>query len=705
MPRVRATVPNVHRRPALEVVRSTVDAASLVASLDTRGLTAAAHGPFSGAVVTLLPTDEDAARLAVDGFEPPDALHVTLAWLGDTDDDPPPLAFDDAVETIAAALENGSPGIPVEADAFAYAIFNPVDRDRDPAAVVLVQSDALVDLRGLVVETVGDRSSFPTWIPHLTLAYDMGDPLGDDAVAERMGTITFDRIRVAYGSEQTADIPLGGETMTASTKPRVRAIVPDRYRNGSATVSTLEGETETAARMPQNRAHWEGVLILEDEPTGDGRLMESGSLRWESLPLPLRWTRSDEGEHRGAVTVGRILEVWRDGNEIKSRGDLDLRIDEARELAELMSDDGDGPTVNGVSADLDDVDVEVRVAAEVLDRQDAMFADELGEGETPEREVDDEGRVVVWEFAADDEMMVTTDARIRAATVVDVPAFIGARLTLVDGPDDAEEPLVAATAPQRPPRDWFDDPRFGSTPRQDPRLVTDERTGVTAAPVRITEDGRIFGHIAPWKACHTGFRECVNPPPSGSGYRYFHVGAVETDDGTEVPTGRITLDTLHAGRRLSAVDTLAHYENTGLAVADVVAGEDQHGVWIAGAIRPGVSDEQLRTLRASPLSGDWRRIGGSLELVAALAVNSPGFPVPRALVASGEVVALHTAGTLAPHGGERSRDVDLSDDELEILRRMAARERDAADRRRGQVEQSRRRMLVSSAASTIHGRR
>jgi hypothetical protein len=56
------------------------------------------------------------------------------------------------------------------------------------------------------------------------------------------------------------------------------------------------------------------------------------------------------------------------------------------------------------------------------------------------------------------------------------------------------------------------------------------------------------------------------------------------------------------------------------------------GVWISGALRPSITDDQLRVLRASSLSGDWRRIGASLEFIAALAVNVPGFPIAREFV-------------------------------------------------------------------------
>jgi hypothetical protein len=77
---------------------------------------------------------------------------------------------------------------------------------------------------------------------------------------------------------------------------------------------------------------------------------------------------------------------------------------------------------------------------------------------------------------------------------------------------------------------------------------------------------------------------------------------------------------------------------------DVAAGEDKHGIWVSGALRPDVTEEQLRSIRASSVSGDWRPINGKLELVAVCAVNAPGFPIPRARVASGAPIALVAAG-------------------------------------------------------------
>jgi hypothetical protein len=150
----------------------------------------------------------------------------------------------------------------------------------------------------------------------------------------------------------------------------------------------------------------------------------------------------------------------------------------------------------------------------------------------------------------------------------------------------------------------------------------------------------VYGHLANWSSCHVAFESCVTPPKSFTGYAWFRTGLLVADDGSEHPVGQITMNTGHAGTALSPTQTLSHYDNTGMAVADVAAGEDSYGIWVAGALRPGVTDEQKRVLRASPLSGDWRRVGGNLELVAALAVSVPGFNIPRGLVAGGALDSL-----------------------------------------------------------------
>ncbi len=136
----------------------------------------------------------------------------------------------------------------------------------------------------------------------------------------------------------------------------------------------------------------------------------------------------------------------------------------------------------------------------------------------------------------------------------------------------------------------------------------------------------------------------TRPPRSRSKYAYFHTGTLRTAEGSDIPVGQLTLAGGHAGLEASAEEAVRHYDDTASAFADVHAGEDAYGIWVSGALRPGTTPEQIRAARASAPSGDWRPIKGHLELVAVCQVNVPGFPIARARVASGSVMALVAAG-------------------------------------------------------------
>lgn len=178
-------------------------------------------------------------------------------------------------------------------------------------------------------------------------------------------------------------------------------------------------------------------------------------------------------------------------------------------------------------------------------------------------------------------------------------------------------------------------------------------------PTGIVVDGdRIYGHIASWNVCHIAEPEgpgtCTLAPRSATNYAHFRTGTVMTTEGP-VAVGSITMGTGHAGGRLGAGPAAAHYDNTGSVVADVACGEDRHGIWYSGRIRPGTSDDQIYQLLASGrLSGDWRRIGGNYELVAALVVNVPGYPVPlTSLAASADLGATSIVAAGIVDGDER----------------------------------------------------
>lgn len=179
--------------------------------------------------------------------------------------------------------------------------------------------------------------------------------------------------------------------------------------------------------------------------------------------------------------------------------------------------------------------------------------------------------------------------------------------------EDDGATLLASVAPLAPPAAWFANPNLK-----------------TPTPLTIEDDGHVYGHLAQWKVCHVGIgNKCVMAPKTRTNYQLFKVGTVRTDDGRSVPIGKITLGTGHASDRWGIMPSREHYDNTGWAAAVVNVGEDRHGIWVNGSLTTTMTPERIAELRAASLSGDWREVNHNLELIAALAVNSPGFPIYR----------------------------------------------------------------------------
>lgn len=192
----------------------------------------------------------------------------------------------------------------------------------------------------------------------------------------------------------------------------------------------------------------------------------------------------------------------------------------------------------------------------------------------------------------------------------------------------------------RPPVDHFANPRLDS-----PTKLT------------VTADGRVFGHLATWDQPHIGYDgKLVYPPRSSDGaYSYFRQSTVVSASGEVVPVGIITMNTGHADDALGADAAASHYDNTGTMVAAVNVGEDSIGIWLSGSMLPDVSPELRARFGLARVSGDWRQPapGKPLELIAALSVPNPGFPVrqPADLLAA-DRHTLAASGLVQGHGGE-----------------------------------------------------
>ena len=396
-------------------------------------------------------------------------------------------------------------------------------------------------------------------------------------------------------------------------KSRLAAIASDAREKVALIADASYGKSGAEFYIP--------LIVPEEAESGDGRKFKKGSISVRDLPIPLLWQIKTGAGHDGSVVVGRIDYVERiEGGVGNARGVFDSGP-YGREAERLVR----YGFLRGVSVDLDQFEAQ--------------------ENKSPKTENSEDGEVM------GKDKLTINKARIMAATIVAKPAFQECSISLqeqgeqeyevtpkdgiyeecIDGFCDLE-PIMASgylesEIPMAPPAQWFADQKL-----------------LKPTPLTIDKDGRVYGHIAAWHISHIGLPRSTKPPRSRSKYAYFNTGVVSTAEGTDVTVGQLTLAGGHAPLNADASSAARHYDDTASAIADVHAGEDQFGIWVSGCLRPDADEMQIRALRASAPSGDWRPINGSLELVAVCQVNVPGFPTARAMIASGKIFALVAAG-------------------------------------------------------------
>ena len=367
--------------------------------------------------------------------------------------------------------------------------------------------------------------------------------------------------------------------------------------------STLVASTKNR-RVYGDDQSWNGVLSVEGVESGDGRIFSLGSLDWAALPMPLMYQPANVGGHNASVVAGSIDKIARKGNEIVGWGKIYANM--------LNGEHGNGIlnmlASGGVSVDVDkvkDADIE------------QVFAD------------GDEGG-----FMSAPEVTIFNRGRIRGATLVAFPAFVEAKLSLSNGETVTAstttsprcgcdgDVLIASghtiTIPDLPPAEWFSEP------------IDVKMYGA----LTITDEGRVFGLIAPDKTTHRSVKKTV---PMGIRVDYSRWQNKETivAGGGRIKTGVITMNCGHAPTQ--NYGTLAnrkeHYDNSCSIFANVVSGQwPGRGVWFSGALRHGVTSEQVAAALGCQLSGDWQPHPdkpGVQEFIAALLVPVPGFPMAR----------------------------------------------------------------------------
>lgn len=407
----------------------------------------------------------------------------------------------------------------------------------------------------------------------------------------------------------------------------------------------------------ENLIPWSGTIAFTDEPTDDKRQLDSGGGSFRTFPIPLMAQLCTSYGHDGAMIVGR-MDAGTLGAEVTGSGVFD-----SSEWGENAARLVDQQMLDRVSIDLGAAEVQTEIL-----------------------EYDEDGWPTDW-------LDHFTTWQIAALTIVNVSAFADARISLDSPmpPDEVEpaddmpgmaaavlandqerrflskikldrmgEQAIIASIPVAAPADWFSmaEPQMGEPFALGgigaEWLVEQNRAGAMAMPLHILDDGRVAGHIAYWGQCHVGFPGRCISPPEGDTYSSFHIGYHVADDGSTVATGTLTAGCDHAATNLRAPEATSHYAHNGVAWADVRITNGIYGPWACGVLRPDVTPEQIRVLRGGALSGDWRAVDGRLQMIATLAVNTPGFPIAREAITA---AALEWFDTSSPR--QRTEDGEV----------------------------------------------
>ncbi|MEV6565873.1 phage minor head protein [Streptomyces kronopolitis] len=463
----------------------------------------AAAGAHAGAMIALVPSEEDARRLALDApdAEPAHELHLTLLYLGEAAD----WADDQRADLVDQLREHAaSLSAPIGGRAFGA---NQWNADGDEPCWVWAVGDAqdsdpqapqLDDARSTAVaalEAMHRQPDLPAqhspWAGHLCAIYT-GEAWPLEELNARLGPVSFDRLRIAFAGDHV-DIPLGPDT--------------EAPMNDDEPVT----DTQSLAARPWSTPGTT-ALAFENQQTGDGRVFRPGALYWEGPgPWPLQHADEMLMGHEGAELAGAIQTLNRDGDRITGAGVIYPGRPAGADALMLLEE---GAPL-GVSVDLDDVSVEfVDNSGEPVDEPDdevvvlaaslpsasflrlddgawAITATATAEwtasgtalcrtaagtqlitgkdGRVPASAVraalgptgtltagagepDAEDGTVLHSESTGDLLMRVTRARLRGATLVAMPAYADARIVLDNPPaeppaDDEDEPVAAASGP------------------------------------------------------------------------------------------------------------------------------------------------------------------------------------------------------------------------------------------------------------------
>lgn len=544
-----------------------VDQVALAAAAGPPQVDTTTGEPHTGAMVALVPAQADAERLLVDGGEPVDALHLTLAYLGDADDIPDEAWTAMLTEAEMVAGQLG----PITARVFGAAVWNTTGDT--PSMVLNVGDDTSNDdralaeahLAGTQITAVGMAAapewSAPEkhrpWVAHVCLAYGPDRPLVAQVAEQSEGPITFDRLRITHGSD-AYDFQLAGVTPEEDDDAMNRAELTARIEEAvAAAVAEHGGPVNITINLDAAVGDDGGGCPDGQHQMPDGSCMPDDEMPGESMDAETDGPPAQPGEHLRAVmhrqgtstglrNTGRVFTnmTYRDAPfayhvqvDSSAHGGQPRVVPVGIVTRVVQTDDGD---YGFIKLDLDNPEAydHARRAVAGFDRWVSIGADETmatttlvwpAPGEMDDPMLDEiDPNEPIEEVMPQPERIVIDGANVAELTGVSTPAQADATLEPTDelvamfgtGVDVTAEELLASgyiVAGHRP----------GSTLRVRPGALA---AATDVPPVQIRRGGIVYpppAAVATDCGCGGSCGGCTDGPPSPADEALARVGALE----------------------------------------------------------------------------------------------------------------------------------------------------------------------------------
>lgn len=550
-----------------------------------------------------------------------------------------------AVRAVQAAVDTAGPDVPAQRAAARNELTNPRSRTWRSFAARVARTEAAAGFNGVRVAAARVRDRVRAAADRVRGRAASGDEPG--RLVKRWVTQHDSRVRHSHDDADGQRVELGEDFTVGGVPLRFPGdplgppsevfncrcfVVLDEVAANAA----LAASANSVGGTPVMKTFRANIIPLGVFGRTQGWMLGSTvELVDTVLPMPLRWQKTAEERHNGAYTVGALEALTVEDGWLVGTGTM-LDSPEAAEAIQQLE--------AGVT----------RPSVDLVGRTEVM-TDAAGNPipmETAEALSIDGERVG---FRID-------VAEIVAATLVSVPEFRDASVTFADAAADHAAPALVAAATV------VED-------RYDPAMFQDPELG-EPVPIHLTVDGRVVGYLATWDAQYRG--RDIHPYRSASGYAEFHQSSVLLESGERLRVGRLTVGGGHARAGCGVRAATEHYDNVGTAWAFVRAGEDAIGIWVSGVVNAAADEAMVKQALGTPHSGHWEPVGGHPELIAACAVNVPGFAVmSRARDRDG---GLAMVASFAPRWSRAHVDTNILDEVADRAVRRFAEEQDRTAR-------------------------